>query len=368
METLLLIALLGGGIIFGGKKLLSLNTMNKTLDYAPIVKFFRFHTATELRLGLDMKIINPSDLSIGFSRPYVQIFFKEQLLTSSQLTNSLTVIQANAESLIKGLEFRINVVSKFPILKQMVTALTKGSNLTFTELKNAVLDNSDELTKMLDMQLTYYVKDIPVTQKFSLAGITLGYSPLSAIDRRIIARPQYDKYFPTGSVKKKLRLAHGSVEDTVFEMINMVNRDYKEVAQAAHLVKAGNTYSTAKKIFEFLFDHIKYNLERGEILNSPAVSYHYGQVLARQNQRKSNTNPVDCDDFSIFAASFLKYLGHDWAFRIASYDGINYAHVYCVIPANGNRKEIVLDPVYFGFNMEKSYKKQKTFSPSKELI
>lgn len=190
--------------------------------------------------------------------------------------------------------------------------------------------------------------------------MNLGYSPLSAIDRKIIACPQYDKYFPKpkhGLVKKLLD-ANGGVEETVKQMMRIVETRYKEVEGAKHLVKGKNVYQTAKNIFDFLFKHIKYNLERGEILNTPAASYHSGQRMARLNPNNTKRFPVDCDDFSIFAASFLKALGLPYAFRIASYDGMRFSHVYCIVPT---KPEIIIDPVYHTFNREKPYAKQKTF-------
>ena len=191
--------------------------------------------------------------------------------------------------------------------------------------------------------------------------MNLGYSPLSAIDRKIIAAPWLDKYFDKpkgGKPVKKMVDANGGVEQTVKQMIDIVNNKYHEVEQAKVLVKGVDTYETAKNIFDFLYKYIKYNLERGEILNSPAVSYWYGQVQARKNPENTEKFPVDCDDFSIFAASFLKSLGLPWGFRIASYDGINYSHVYCIVPG---QNEIIIDPVYYTFNKEKPYRKQKTY-------
>jgi len=198
--------------------------------------------------------------------------------------------------------------------------------------------------------------------------MNLGYSPLSAIDRKIEPCPQYDKYFPkpkNGTPVKKLLTANGGVEDTVMQMIDIVNNNYTEVEKAKHLVKGANTYQTAKNIFDFLYKHIKYNLERGEILNTPAVSYYWGQVLARQNPDNTQAHPIDCDDFSIFAASFLKSLGLPWGFRIASYDGKNFSHVYCIVPG---AQEIIIDPVYYYFNKEKPYKKQQTYIGSSGTI
>ena len=188
----------------------------------------------------------------------------------------------------------------------------------------------------------------------------LGYTPLSAIDRKITACPQYDKYFdkPKGQLRKKLLDADGGVEDTVKQMMNIVNKHYLEVDKAKHLVKGKTTFETAEKIFDFLFKHIKYNIERGEILNTPAASYYLGQVMARQNPDNTKDYPVDCDDFTIFAASFLKALDLPWAFRIASYDGQKYSHVYCIVPG---KKDIIIDPVFYAFNQEKDYKKQKTY-------
>jgi len=198
----------------------------------------------------------------------------------------------------------------------------------------------------------------------------LGYSPISAIDRQIEPCSQYDKYFDMpklGKLKKKVVDSDGGVEETVQQMLNVVNQNWKEVEKAKHLVKGVNTYDTASKIFDFLYRHIKYNLERGEILNTPSASYYWGQVKARENVTNTKQYPIDCDDFTIFACSFLKSLGLPWGLRIASYDGVRYGHVYCVVP-QANGKEIIIDPVYIAFNQEKPYKMQKTFIGSNQGI
>lgn len=192
----------------------------------------------------------------------------------------------------------------------------------------------------------------------------LAYSPISAIDRQIEACPQYDKYFDLpkgGKLKKKVLDKNGEVEDTVQQMLNMINNNWQEVKRAKHLVKGATTHQTAKNIFDWLYKHIKYNLEKGEILNTPSASYYYGQVLARQNPEHTEKYPVDCDDFTIFACSFLKAHDLPWALRIASYDGNKFSHVYCIVPKTKDNEEIIIDPVYIGFNKEKQYKMQKTF-------
>ncbi len=194
--------------------------------------------------------------------------------------------------------------------------------------------------------------------------MSFGYTPLSAIDRKITACPEYDKFFDIPqqgkTLKKRVLNPDGDVKETVDEMLAIVNKYYKEVDRAKHLVKGENIHQTAENIFNWLFRHIKYNLERGEILNTPSASYYLGQVKARQNPDTTSDFPVDCDDFSIFAASFLKSLGLPWGFRIASYDGVKFSHVYCIVPLpEGN--EIIIDPVYHTFNAEKPYIKEKTF-------
>jgi hypothetical protein len=194
----------------------------------------------------------------------------------------------------------------------------------------------------------------------------LGYSPISAIDRIIEPCPQYDKYFDkpkTGELKRKMLSSDADVDQTVDLMFDVINKHYKEVDKAKHLVKGSNVNQTAQKIFDFIYNHIKYNLEPGEILHTPAAVYWHGQVMARQNPGKTSEYPIDCDDMAIMACSFLKSLHLPWALRIASYDGVKYGHVYCVVPG---QNEIIIDPVYIAFNKEKPYKMQKTFVGSTE--
>jgi hypothetical protein len=197
--------------------------------------------------------------------------------------------------------------------------------------------------------------------------MALAYSPISAIDRIIEPCPQFDKYFDkpkTGELKRKMIASDADVEQTVDLMLDVINKHYKEVERAKHLVKGANNYQTAKKIFDFIYNHIKYNLEPGEILHTPAAVYWHGQVMARQNPNHTDKYPIDCDDMAIMACSFLKALHLPWSLRIASYDGIKFGHVYCVVPQRD--KEVIIDPVYIGFNKEKPYKMQKTFVGSTE--
>jgi len=152
-------------------------------------------------------------------------------------------------------------------------------------------------------------------------------------------------------------------------MIKIVNNHYQEVANAVPLVKVVkdgkiDVKATCKKLFDLVFNYVKYNREDGEKLRTPAMTWYHAQVMARKNPNNPKYS-ADCDCFSIFIASFLKNMGIPYVFRITGYKDYfgmvgDWQHVYVVVPQND--KNIIVDPVTNYFDYQKQPAKKRDFN------
>ena len=362
-------AVLGGGFLV--KKSFDVKATIAGLSYSIEIKSVKISHGN-LVLSIKYNLLNPGQTSIEIKKPLIKLMYGNVELSKSYI--DAIKINPQATSSFE-LTFKINIIANTSVFIGILKDL--AINLSLKDLLSSaavIQKNIDKIYKQFSVLFVGYVNGLAVTYNYPLSDESvagLGYAPLSATNRRIVSNWKLDKFFPQPKKGKKINKKHiknGGVKDTVFAMIDIVNSYSHEVAKAIHLVKGDSDYDTARRVFDFLFKHIKYNTERGEILNTPAVSYYWGQIISRKNQDKSWKTPIDCDDFSIFAASFLNELGIDWAFRIASYNGADFGHVYCVIPAINGEKEIIIDPVYWKFNAEKTYQKQETYNRNKKLI
>lgn len=179
--------------------------------------------------------------------------------------------------------------------------------------------------------------------KLNIGSITSGY-------RKIKEGKSYDRLFPKPESEDRIIIQDGEVEDTVGLMKKVVWRYIGDTQKIAPQLKASDTRSTCRNIWEFLYHHIQYKLDqRGlEQLRRPARSW---------ADRKSG---IDCDCFSIFASSILCQLQIPHAFRITKYGGPYFQHVYVVVP-HGNGL-VLIDPVLSQFDYEKPFSEHKDFS------
>lgn len=202
---------------------------------------------------------------------------------------------------------------------------------------------------------------------------SLGDAPLSAKDRQIKDGSKYDYLFPLPEFKKKLQIQDGSVDDTIREMKKIVKENSYQVRKLAKKLKVTNSDGTTdvrksvKNIFDFVFDYIKYNLEDGEQLQTPAHTWQQAQVQARVNP--SEQNSADCDCMSIFCGSLCLEMGIPFSFRITAYKNVlgltkGWQHVYCIAHDPKTGKQVICDPVTNKFNYEKPYAQEKTYPMS----
>jgi hypothetical protein len=386
--------LLIGGAAIGTTYLLakgvSVSKAAEDIDYKLAVKNFRIHKvsllpfAVDTRFALDIKLTNPTTDNFKISHPDVIIKYNGQEIGRSTIKNKVYELNKRSEETIKDIEFSIDLSylsNEFSdILKQIKSGWEAGKGLVYNLNKaNETLSKyEDTILKHLTAKVNLIINRIPVSYEDTLAGgrsfgkIALGYAPISAIDRTIKACPECDKYFPVPKGKKELMKRNADVFQTVSLMIDVVEQDHKLIREASHKIfKKKTIEDTARFIFDWIFKHIKYDLEIGEQLRNPSTTYHLAQRLARKHYKEkgyySKDLSADCDDISIFIASILRNLNIPYLFRIADYTGSGYSHVYTLIPRKG-KKPIIIDPVYHAFNSEKTYVNEKTFDMNKNEL
>ena len=195
----------------------------------------------------------------------------------------------------------------------------------------------------------------------------IGYSPLSAKFRTIEDGSRFDHLFPEPELKKTVLKKDGSVEDTV-QLMKRIIKDYSyQVRDLAKILRGKTIRESAKNVFDFVFKYIKYNVEKGEQLRTPAYTWYCAQVRARQGNQFDRENSADCDCMSIFCGSLFYEMKIPFALRIAGYkrdNGVvgNWQHVYTIVYGDG--ENIICDPVTHKFDYEKPTGKEKTFPMS----
>lgn len=195
----------------------------------------------------------------------------------------------------------------------------------------------------------------------------IGYAPLSAKERQIQDGHKYDKYFPAPNLRKTLLQRDGEVEDTIAKMRQIVIDYSWQVRDLCRdVLKASTIRQSVKNVYDFVYKYIKYQVEDGEKLRTPAYTWYEAQVQKRQHPGDDSLG-ADCDCMSIFCGCCFKEMQIPFSFRVTGYaDRLGlcrgFQHVYTIAYDNGN--EIICDPVYYEFGKEKKYEIQKTFPMS----
>lgn len=188
-----------------------------------------------------------------------------------------------------------------------------------------------------------------MSSHLQIGNITSGYRPIKN-------GLEYNKYFPKPDERDRVIIEDGEVEQTVDLMKRVVWKYLDDTKQIASVLKGSTNDQTCDNIWNFLFHHIQYRLDKKgvEQLRRPARSWY---------ERKEG---IDCDCFSIFISSILTNLGIKHSFRITKYSKDVYQHVYVIVPV-GNHTHII-DPVLSQANYEKPYTEKKDFSMSLDGI
>tara|TARA_R110000868_G_C10968384_1_gene769367 strand:+ start:705 stop:1841 length:1137 start_codon:yes stop_codon:yes gene_type:complete len=146
-----------------------------------------------------------------------------------------------------------------------------------------------------------------------------------------------------------------STNDIINAIVKQHNKSEKDYDKLFYFFDCGNYYDTAKKVFNFLKNNIKYQIEPDQLqtVKSPAA------ILA--------TKKGDCKHYSLFQAgildSYRRNTGEkfDLCYRFASYDKSKTPeHVFVVINP-GSKNEIYCDAVldYFNEKKEPNFYKDK---------
>jgi len=139
--------------------------------------------------------------------------------------------------------------------------------------------------------------------------------------------------------KQKIISYDQSTNDIINAILRQHNRSLNDYDKIYSYFDNGDVYSTAKRIFNYLKENIKYQIESENTQTVGTPSY----ILA--------TKKGDCKHFSLLFAGLLdayrRNTGQkfDLAYRFASYDGSKTPeHVFVVINP-GSNNEIWCDAV-----------------------
>ncbi len=141
--------------------------------------------------------------------------------------------------------------------------------------------------------------------------------------------------------------------DTVPMLMRNVKRQKWQGAKLAQALKGSSRYETVKNIYDFIFDHIQYELDPP------------GSETVRSLRRLIADKKGDCDCFASAIANLLLNQNIPFAFRIAAYqNSSDYSHIYIVVPKSGNSLSngyYTIDPVVHRFNYEVPFTTKKDF-------
>ena len=177
-----------------------------------------------------------------------------------------------------------------------------------------------------------------------IQDITAGFRP-------IVNGRQYNRFFAIPKDNDRIILDDGDVDDTVELMKKVVWKYIDDTKLIAKELTGRNTVQTCNNVWNFLFNHIQYRLDKKGIeqLRRPCRSW------AEREQG------IDCDCFSIFVSSILTNLQIPHKFRITKYGSSDvFQHVYVIVPHQNT--QLTIDCVLNRFNYEKPYSQKKDFT------
>ena len=144
--------------------------------------------------------------------------------------------------------------------------------------------------------------------------------------------------------RREMLTAEQSTGDIIDAILEAHRRHAGDYSKISSFFNAGSRRATARKIFNFLKNNIRYVIEPGskQTVKSPAA------ILA--------TGYGDCKHYSLFAGGVLQNLGIPFAYRFASYKLFDKQpqHVFVVVNP-GTSNEIWIDPVVGDFDYKKPY-------------
>lgn len=162
------------------------------------------------------------------------------------------------------------------------------------------------------------------------------------------------------ALKNELYYQDGTTED-IIKVILEVERDHHHETTAL-----AASFTPDRAGMERLFWHVKNGIPYQE---DPAFKQ-WIQTPARlwHNRKKSLGGTGaggDCKSMTLFICSVLKNMGLPYRIRFVSYSARSKrpTHVYPIVVLNG--RDVILDAVYHGFNMEKPWKHKQDYNFTK---
>lgn len=350
------------------------------LDYSIKIEHLKFKSYNELELALKIGIINKAETTWKIKHPTVQVLNKGSVIAENAGINKVYEIKGNATTYIDKAFFTLKTFKLAGVAGQIISEILKqwdlgaGLSVNIPKVTAALSAKINEILAEMSVTIRTEVNGIPlVYTETELAG--LGYAPMSAIDRPITSAPaNIDKLIPKPN-GTKIVWRDKDVFDTAKLMVKVVDRDYEKISEFAKLFKRSTIKETSKAIFDFIYKHIKYNIEDGEQLKNPLVTYDLAQRQAvkfhKENGYWNKDLSADCDDMAIFVASILKNLNIPYTFEVASYKDAygqdkGYSHVYVNVPLQGGN--VIIDPVYYEFNQRKEYSRKFNYSGTGKYV
>ncbi len=157
----------------------------------------------------------------------------------------------------------------------------------------------------------------------------------------------YNK-LPPALNKKVLTKKQQSTKDIIEQVLEQHKSNIKDAKRIAYLFDSGNAYGTCLNIWNFLKYNVPYVVEPSDRQSTKTLS----RILYDAKRGEGN----DCKHYSGFTGAILAALGYSFKYRFTGYSDYipTPTHVYCV--CDQNNKEIIIDAVLGGYDIEKPYK------------
>lgn len=157
------------------------------------------------------------------------------------------------------------------------------------------------------------------------------------------------KLLPKAKNVSLLTKANQTTNDIINQVLSQHKSNVKQAKLIAHLFDTGEAYGTCQNIWNFLKYQVPYKVEPSSKQTTKTLS----RII---HDAKYNTGANDCKHYSGFTGAILDSLGYNFKYRFAGYSNyINVpTHVYVI--CNENNKNIIIDAVISGFDVEKPYK------------
>ena len=166
---------------------------------------------------------------------------------------------------------------------------------------------------------------------------------------------QYDHLFPVSSGQDVVIIGSGKakLENTLHLMQEVIAETLDDTRRLATKFKGHNVTDTCKKIWEFVYHHIQYKMDKTGV----------EQVRRPSRTWSDRFTGVDCDCYTVFIGSILTHLGIPFMMRITKYGGRDhFQHVYPIVPIAGGH--ITIDCVADRFNYEVPYSHKQDIKPN----